>query len=176
MYQKILVPVDLADPEFVKPALDTAADDQPIDHDFDGVVLPAVQADFVLERAKLTVDARFREASCAERRELLLELAFTSANDRREHVDARILRIQHHHVHDSLEGLAGDLLPATGAMRHADTRKEQAQVVVNLCDRADRRSRIRPGGFLFDRDRRRKTVDEIDVGLLHLLEELARVG
>ena len=27
MFQKILVPVDLADPDFVKPALDTAVDE-----------------------------------------------------------------------------------------------------------------------------------------------------
>ena len=35
---------------------------------------------------------------------------------------------------------------------------------------------LRDGGLLLDRDRRRQAADEVDVGLLHLPEELPRVG
>ena len=38
--------------------------------------------------------------------ELLLELALAAADDRREHVDARVLRVEHHQVDDPLERLA----------------------------------------------------------------------
>jgi hypothetical protein len=61
-------------------------------------------------------------------------------------------------------------------VRHADVGEEQPEVVVDLGDRADRRPRVGPGRLLLDRDGRRQAVDEIDVRLLHLLEELAGVG
>ena len=67
-------------------------------------------------------------------------------------------------------------LPQFGAVRHADVGEQQPQVVVDLGDRADRRARVRPGGLLLDRDGRREAVDQIDVRLLHLLEELPGVG
>ena len=41
----------------------------------------------------------------AERFELLLELALAAADDRRQHVDALVLRVRHHHVDDALERL-----------------------------------------------------------------------
>jgi hypothetical protein len=62
------------------------------------------------------------------------------------------------------------------AVRVADARVEQAQVVVDLGDRADGRPRVVRRRLLLDRDRRRQTLDQVDVGLLHQLQELARVG
>jgi hypothetical protein len=49
-------------------------------------------------------------------------------------------------------------------------------VVVDLGDGADRRARIARRGLLLDRDGRRQPLDRLDVGLLHLVEELASVG
>ena len=69
-----------------------------------------------------------------------------------------------------------DRLAAVVAVRLADPRPEQAQVVVDLGDGADRRARVARGGLLVDRDRRREPLDGVDVGLLHLAEELPRVG
>ena len=108
--------------------------------------------------------------------ELLLELALPAAHDRRQHVDALVVRRQHHHVDDALERLRGDLAAAEVAVRHADVGEQQPQVVVDLGDGADRRARVRAGRLLLDRDGRRQAVDEVDVRLLHLLEELAGVG
>ena len=62
------------------------------------------------------------------------------------------------------------------AMRVADTGEQQAQVVVDLRDRADRRTRVARRALLVDRDRRRQAVDLVDVRLLHLAQELARVA
>jgi hypothetical protein len=50
------------------------------------------------------------------------------------------------------------------------------QVVVHFGDRADRRARIPARRLLIDRDRRREALDDVDVGLVHLPEELAGVG
>ena len=58
----------------------------------------------------------------------------------------------------------------------ADAREQQPQVIVDLGDRADGRARVVRGGLLLDRDRRRQALDQVDVGLLHQLQELPRVG
>ena len=80
-----------------------------------------------------------------------------------------------HLVDDRVQALPGDRPAADRAVRTADAREEQAQVVVDLGDRADRRARVARRRLLVDRDRRRESVDRVDVGLLHHLQELPRV-
>src|SRR6185295_10468968 len=160
---------------FGQTPLDAAAHDQAIDDDLNGVIPAPIELDVLFERSKLAVDPRLRVAARAQRRQLLLELALPPADHRREDVDALVLRVEHHHVDDALEGLTGDLLAATRTMRDADVGEQEPQVVVDLGDRADRRSWVRSGRLLLDGDRRREALDQIDVRLLHLLEELPRV-
>ena len=81
------------------------------------------------------------------------------------------------HVVDHLrDALRRERHVVLGAERVAHAREEQAQVVVDLGDRADGRARVVRGRLLLDRDRRRQALDQVDVGLLHELQELARVG
>ena len=61
------------------------------------------------------------------------------------------------------------------AVLDADAGVQQAQVVVDLGDRADGRAGVAAGRLLVDRDRRRQALDDVDVGLVHLPEELAGV-
>ena len=80
------------------------------------------------------------------------------------------------HLVDDLVGrLRSDGHVAVGAVRHAEPREEDAQIVVYLGDRADGR----PGGMnprlLLYGDRGRNTDHLIDVRLGHLAQELARV-
>src|SRR5690349_19738812 len=49
-------------------------------------------------------------------------------------------------------------------------------MVVDFGDRPDGRARVPAGALLIDRDGRREPVDLVDVGLLHLPEELAGIG
>ena len=84
--------------------------------------------------------------------------------------------VRHDLVDDLLGRLRGDRPAAVEAVRLADPRPQQAQVVVDLGDRADRRPRVARGGLLVDRDRRRQPLDRVDVRLVHLTEELPRVG
>ena len=65
--------------------------------------------------------------------------------------------------------------PHSRAVRYADARPEQAHVVVDLGDRADRRARVAVGRLLVDADRRAEALDEVDVGSVDLTEELACV-
>src|SRR6266581_4474599 len=64
---------------------------------------------------------------------------------------------------------------AIRAMRHAHRGVDHAQIVVNLCDRPDRRPRRPRGGFLFDGDRRRKPFNHVHFGTFHLIEKLSGV-
>ena len=124
---------------------------------------------------ELAVDAGAREALPRELVEQAVVLALAAAHDRREHLEAGALGQLQHPVDDLLRRLAGDQPPAVRAVRHADARVEQPEVVVDLGDRADGRARVARRRLLVDRDRRRQTLDEVDVGLVHLAEELAGV-
>ena len=113
------------------------------------------------------------------RRQLLEEvdeLALLLRDDGRDDLVARALGQLHELVGDLLHGLALDDLAALGAVRHADARPQQAHVVVDLGDRADRRPRVAVGRLLVDRHRGAQALDEVDVGAVDLAEELARVG
>ena len=152
------------------------AHDQAVDHDRDVVLVALVEHDRFLEQADAVVDPHAREAFGAQLLELLAVLALAPAHDRRHHHEARAVRQLHHLVDDLLRRLPHDRPPADRAVRLADPRPQQAQVVVDLGHRADGRARVARGRLLVDRDRRRETLDRVDVRLVHLAQELARVG
>jgi hypothetical protein len=135
-----------------------------------------VELDRVLEQAQLAVDLHARVAVGAQLLEDLAVLALAPAHDRRHDHEARALVELHDLVDDLLDGLPGDRRAADVAVRPADARPQQPQVVVDLRDRADGRARVARRRLLVDRDRRRQPLDRVDVGLVHLPEELARVG
>ena len=81
----------------------------------------------------------------------------------------------HELVGDLLHGLALDDLAALRAVGHADARPQQAHVVVDLGDRADRRARVAVRRLLVDRHRGAQALDEVDVRAIDLAEELAGV-
>ena len=103
------------------------------------------------------------------------ELALAGAHHRREHLEPGALRHREHLVDDLLRGLPRDPLTAHRAVRRPGPRVQQPQIVVDLGDGADRRPRVAVGGLLVDGDRRRQALDEVDVGLVHLTEELPGV-
>ena len=124
----------------------------------------------------LAVHPDAHEAALPHVVEQVAELALAPAHDRREHLDARLLRPGEHRVGDLRRALPRDRGAVVGAVRNADPRPEQAEVVVDLGDRADGRARVLAAGLLLDRDGRREPFDRVDVGLLHQAEELAGVG
>ena len=103
------------------------------------------------------------------------ELALAGAHHRGEHLEPDALVQIEDLVDDLLRGLPGDALAAGRAVRLTGAGVEQAQVVVHLGDGADRGPRVAAGGLLVDGDRGREALDEVDVGLVHLPEELPGV-
>lgn len=61
-------------------------------------------------------------------------------------------------------------------MRAASSGVQESQVVIDLGDRADRRTRILRCGLLIDRNCRAEPLNEVNVWLVHLTQELTRIG
>ncbi len=159
--------------------LDAIAADEAIDDDLDRVLLVPRQlgsvTDHVGELDYLAVDACSHVPLTGQVGEQRLVLPLAAAHHRREHLEARAVGKLQHPVDDLLRCLALDPRAVVRAVRHPDPRVQQPQVVVDLGDRAHGRPRVARRGLLVDRDRRRQPLDEVDVGLVHLPEELARV-
>ena len=79
-------------------------------------------------------------------------------------------------MHNLVGGLAGNLVAAVGAVRLADRSVQKAKIVVDFGDGADRRTGAAAGGLLLDGNAGAEAVNAVDVGALHLVEELAGVG
>ena len=151
-------------------------DDEPVDEHRDVVVPAALEPDVLLEGDDPAVDPHLREAPGPEGREVLPELALAAAHDRGQHVDALVGRAAEHHLDDAVDRLPGDRPVAARTVRHADVGEQQAQVVVDLGDGPHGGAGVRAGGLLLDGDGGREAVDQVDVGLLDLLEELPGIG
>ena len=82
----------------------------------------------------------------------------------------------HHCIDHLLNGLLRNRVAADRTVRPASASEQQPQVVVNLGHRADGRARVSRAGLLIDRDRRRKSLDVVDIGFLHPPEELPGVS
>ncbi len=148
---------------------------QPVDHDLDRVLELLVELDLLFEEPLLAVHLHAREALAPQLLEEILVFALAVADDGRVDRELRAFGQAEDLVDDRLDALACDRPPADRAVRPAHARIEQPQVVVDLRDRADGGTRVPRGRLLVDGDRRREPIDGVDVGLLHHLQELARV-
>ena len=149
--------------------------DDAVDHDLNVVLAVFIERDRLREVIDAAVHAHAHIPAAAGIVEHLLVLAFARTDDRRKDLHARRLRQRRDLIDDLVDRLAADLLAALRAVRHADTRPQQTQIVVDLRDRADGRARIFTGGLLVDGDGRTHAVDGVDVGLVHLPEKLPRI-
>ena len=150
--------------------------DQPVDHHRDVVLELLVEVDVLLEPAQLAVDLDPREALGAQLLEQLPVLALAPSDHGRQHHELLAVLERHDLVDDLLRRLGRDRAAAVVAVRVPDPRPQQAQVVVDLGDGADRGAGVARGGLLVDRDRGRQPLDRVHVGLVHLPQELARIG
>ena len=134
-----------------------------------------VQRDLVLQQHGLAIDLDAREPLAAQALEDVLELALAAAHDRCVDGELGSLGQAEHLIHDLLCALPRNGSAALRTMRVANPRVQEAQVVVDLGDGPDRRARVARRRLLVDRDGGRESIDAIDIGLLHLPEELSGV-
>ena len=152
--------------------------DQAVHHDLDRVHLVAGQVDVspVGELEGDAVDAHAGEALLGEVVEEGAVLALAAPHHGGHDLEAGPLGELEHPVDDLLGGLARHGPPADRAVGMADAGIQKAQVVVDLGDGPDGRAGVARGRLLVDGDGGRQALDEIDVGLVHLPQELAGVG
>ena len=156
--------------------LQPALDHQAVHHHLDGVLLVAVQLDLLAKIAHLAVHADPNETLTRGLFQLPFVDPLTPAHDRGHDLDLRALGQLEHGVHDLLYRLRGDGPAAAVTVRSAGPGEQQPQVVVDLGHRAHRGARVPERRLLLDGDRRGQALDGLDVRLLHLLQELPRVG
>ena len=158
-----------------EPAHTLATGDQTVDDDVDVVLAGLRELRHLLDRVDGAVDPYARVAVGRELLEHRGVLALTAADDRGEDLEAGAVGELGDLVDDLLGGLPSDRRAAVRTVRMTDAGVEQAEVVVDLGDRADGRTWVARRRLLVDRDRGREALDEVDVRLVHLPEELARV-
>ena len=132
------------------------ADDQAVDDDLDRVLLVLRPASISSSRSRtVAVDAHADEAGAAHVLEDALVLALAVA---RSAAPGSCSRVPSGSARTAsticCDRLLRDRPAAVRAVRVADAREEQAQVVVDLGDGADGRARVAAGALLVDRDRR----------------------
>ena len=161
---------------FGQPLLEIRANAQPVDHDFERVLAVLREMRHGVDLVYLAIDAHAHETFGAQLEEKLLLLTFAVDDRRRENHQLGFFG-QHQRRVDHLRDRHGRelLLGVIRAIGLADPREEQAQVIVDLGDGADGGARVVRGRLLLDRDRRRQAFDDVDVGLVHQLQELAGI-
>ena len=152
--------------------------DQAVDDDLDGVHLVAGQVDVgpLGELERHAVDPDAGEALLGQVVEEGAVLALAAPHHGGHDLEAGPLGQLEDAVDDLLGGLARHGPPADRAVGMADAGIQKAQVVVDLGDGPDGRAGVAGGRLLVDGDGRRQALDEVDVGLVHLAQELAGVG
>ncbi len=137
--------------------LDVVLHDESVDDDFDRVVLVPRQLHVgaVVQVDLLAVDAGAGEALPHDVVEQSFVFALAATHDRCQHGKARSLRQLQDAVDDLLRALAAHNRTVVRAMRDADPRIQEPEVVVDLGDGADRGARVARRRLLVDRDRRR---------------------
>ena len=153
--------------------------DDAVDDGFQGVVFALFEAHALFDLGHFAVDAQ-AVALFIESFDLLAKLAFAAAHDGGQHGDTlagRFGLVALDDLTDDLVGaLARDQLVAVGAVWLAHRSPQKPQIVVDFRDCADGGARRARGGLLLDGDGGREAIDGVDIGPLHLVEELARVG
>ena len=142
----------------LKPRRNSLLDEQPIDHDFNGVIFSFVELGRIIERKKFTVNAHADIAVLRKLFEFLAIRAFAAAHDGRENHHAIIGLADlpgEDGVHDRFARLPFDGLRAIRAMRNSYRRKHHPQIIVNFGNGAHRGAWGPRRGLLFDGNRRR---------------------
>ena len=147
-----------------------------VDDHLDGVLLVQLEIGRVVELIDLAIDPRTDIALGMQLGEQLVILALALGDHRGQQHQLAALRQRENLVDHLADRLRLERLAVGRTARRAGPREEQPQIVVDLSDRADRRTRVMAGGLLFDRDRRRQALDVVDVRLFHHRKELPGIG
>ncbi len=140
------------------------------------MLLVLVELDIIGKVHDGTVDPDPGEAVLPEFVYLLAVLSFSAPDDGGKDGEALHLAEGEDGVDDLGSVLALDLLAAPVAKNMADAGKEEPEIIVYLCDGTHGASRVLADALLLDADRRRQSLDIINIGFFHQFEELPGIG
>ena len=149
---------------------------QSVDDHFDGVVAIAVHLHTRGDVHHFAVHPHTQVPLAADSLEefLVVPLAVVHQRGKDKHLLPCIVAEQQ--VHYLLVGVAHHLLARQVGICLTCPRKEQSQVVVNLCNGTHRTARVAAGGLLVDTDDGRKPRNLVHIGALHGADIPPRVG
>lgn len=150
-------------------------DDQAVDDGLDVVNLVAGQVGDILQLIDLAVDPDADEAQFLDLLKDILMMPLAPAHQRRQHPETGAAGHPQERVDDLLRALLGHLASALGTVGYTDARVEQAEIVVDLGYRPDRRAGIVRDAALVDGDGGAETLNSLNVRFVHLPEKLPRV-
>ena len=159
-----------------EPLLDPRPHDQTVYNDLDIVLDIFIQADLFRQFIHIAVNAHPHVPAFLRPLQKLRVGALSSAHHRRQQLDPGPLRQRHDLVHHLVHRLLHDLPAAFRAVWNADSRVEQTEIIVDLRHRAHRRSGVVVRGLLVNGYGRGQSLDALHIRLLHLTQELARIG
>ena len=146
-------------------------------HDHIDIVLELlVEGRHVFDFVELAIHLNPLETALLQLSKFLAILAFPTADHWSHQVEAGAFAHAHNPVDHLTDGLALDGQACCGGIGDPDSRPKQTHVVVDFCDRADRGARVLGRRLLFDGDCRGEAFNQVDVWLLHHLQELAGIG
>ncbi|MNS64546.1 hypothetical protein D3C72_976790 [compost metagenome] len=166
--------------------LDVGAHLHAVDHHVDAVLLGLLQlgqlVDLIhpglglMRGAAARADAEAHEALRLHAVEQVRVLALAVDHHRRQDHQLGVLRQRQRRIHHLRHALRLQRQVVVGAVGRAGAGVQEAQVVVDLGHRAHGGARVVAGGLLLDADGGRQALDHIDIGLVHELQELPRIG
>ena len=149
---------------------------QAVDDYRKAVLFIFLQTDILIQCAHLTIDKHTHIACTPHIVEHTHMLTLAPPHQRCHHHKAASLRQLQHLVDYLLHALLLDELAAFRAVRFTCACEQKTQVIVDFRDRAYGRTRIAARGLLVDGNCRAQAFDVVHIRLVHLSQELARVG
>ena len=147
-----------------------------VDYHLDVMLVLLVQIYRFGQRIDLAVHPHPGKALLVQVGEQLAVLALAPPDYRRHDMRPLAIGRSQNAVHHLVGGLADNLPTAVRAVRDANAREQQAQVVIDLGDCANRGAGVLGCRLLVDGHRRRQPVDMVHVRLVHLPKELPGIG
>ena len=149
---------------------------QTIYHDVDIVLDIFIQFDLFRQFIHAAVDPYPDITASLGALQHLGMLALAASDHVGQQLDLRAFSHVHDLIHHLIYSLLGNLSATLRAVGNTDSRIQQTEIVINLCYRTYGRTRVTVGGFLVNGDSGGQSFDAFHIGLLHLAQELSRIG
>ena len=159
-----------------EPLLHTFPCHEAIHDHLDVVAVVLVELDVVCQLTHLPVDPHPCKPLGCQTADQLAVGALLAPDHWCQQLVSRSLRQQQDVIDHLVDALRPDRTTALGTVGFASATEQKAQIVLNLGDGADGRSRVVTCRFLIDRNSGRQTLDGIDIGLVHLTKKLPGVS